>query len=166
MSGQYSQETKDKIKAFEDADSLYKEEWEKFEQANATYLEYLDRLREDRNAKLDDARRLLRQETEMFDDNRCVNKIGPFVVQKKWSEFYMPEKTVALLRDHGLLDSALSSKVVSIKVETERFEVLNKFLIEAGVAQDFEVAEDGCPAHTAVQGPKPVPPFGAELKKE
>lgn len=163
---QCSQDTKSKVEAFEEADRLYKTEWEAFEREHEIRLNQLDRLRDDRNAKLDEAKRALRQEAEGLTDLRTTFSVGPFKVQKKWSDFYIPEKTVAMLTERGLYDSAVSSGIVAIRVELEKFDQVQKFLQDHQVSKDFESCEDGAPAGAAVSGPKSVPPFGAELKKE
>ncbi len=161
-----SDDTKSKVTLFEEADKLFKTEWEAFEREHETALDRLEKLRDDRNAKLDEAKRSIRQDTESLDETRVTFNVGPFKVQKKWSDFYIPEKTVAFLADRGLYDSAIRHKVVAVRVEVEKYDVLKKFLSDSGVAKDFECCEDGAEAATAIGGPKAIPPFGAELKKE
>lgn len=163
-----SQETKDKIAAFQEADKKYKEQLDAFERAHELELVSLDKVRDDRNAKLDEAKRSLRAELETTDAGitRLTFNEGPFKVQKKWSDFYIPEKLVGMLADKGLYDAALSAGIVAVKVETAKFEEVKQFLEKHGVAKDFECCEDGAPAPNAIGGPKQVPPFGAELKKE
>lgn len=163
---QCSQETKDKIAAFEEADKRFKTEWAAFEQEFSTRLAQLDQLREDRNVKLDEAKRALRVEADGIEELRTTFVEGPFKVQKKWSDFYIPEKTVAMLSERGLYDAAVSSGAVAIRVELAKFDQMQRFLEDNGVIKDFECCEDGIEASTAISGPKPIPPFGAELKKE
>ena len=161
-----SQDVKDKIKVFQEADATFRAEWEAFELQNASQLEKLEKLRDDRNAKLDEAKRSLRAEADTIDVMRTTFTEGPFKVQKKWSDFFIPEKLVALLTDRGLYDSALSAKIVQIVVSTAKFAEVKQFLENNGVLKDFECCEDGKEDSTAISGPKQVPPFGAELKKE
>ena len=163
---QVSQETQDKVAAFEQSDANFKNAWAVFEQRLEQELALLDKVREDRNAKLDEARRALRAEAQELSITHCkVVKAGPFSVLKKWSSFYIPEKFVAMLKDRGLYDAAVSAKVVAEKIEVGKFEAVKAFLTNEGVAQDFEECEDGCELTPAVSGPKPIPPFGSELKE-
>lgn len=163
---QCSPETKEKVEAFEQSDLAFKQALENFEREHETALAHIDKLRDDRNAKLDEAKRALRQEAEGLDEMRTTFTVGPFKVQKKWSDFYVPEKTVAMLAERGLYDSAVGSGVVAVRVELNKFDNVKKFLEDSGVARDFECCEDGVEAGSAISGPKPVPPLGAELKKE
>ncbi len=163
---QCSQETQDRIAAFEAADLAFKQAMEQFDREHEIQLAQIEKLRDDRNAKLDEARRILRQETEGIDEMRATFNVGPFKVQKKWSDYYIPEKTVAMLTERGLYDAAVSAKVVAVRVEVAKYDQMKKFLEDNGVMKDFECCEDGEEASTAISGPKQVPPLGAELKKE
>ena len=161
-----AKETEEKVQAFEKADDAYKKAWNDFEAKHASELDNIERLRDARNALLDDARRALRAETESLDDLRTYFKSGPFSVQKKWSDYYIPEKLVAMLRNKGLYDTALSAGIVAEKIEVEKFDTVKAFLDEHNLAKEFECCEDGAEAGSAISGPKFVPPFGAELKRE
>ncbi len=161
-----SQDTQDKIKAFQMADYEFRTEWEAFELEQVSRLEKLERLRDDRNAKLDEAKRSLRQELDLVDEMRMTTAQGPFKVQKKWSDFYIPEKLVAMLADRGLYDAAVTSGIVRVRVETAKYAEVRRFLEVNGVDREFECCEDGVEDSTTISGPKQVPPFGAELKKE
>lgn len=161
-----SQDTKEKIRLFEEADKLFKREWNEFEDEHSYKLQRLEALRDDRNAKLDEAKRSLRAELETVDALRLSFTEGPFKVQKKWSDFYRAEKLVALLTDRGLYDAAISAGVVALKVETGNYEEVKKFLQAHNVEKEFECCEDGKEAGSAISGPKQVPPLAAELKKE
>ena len=163
---QCSQETQDRIKAFEASDAAFKQALEQFEREHEAALANIEKLRDDRNAKLDEAKRSLRQETESIEEMRATFTVGPFKVQKKWSDFYIPEKTVAMLTERGLYDAAVAAKIVAVRVEVAKYEQMKKFLEDNGVVKDFECCEDGEEASTAISGPKTVPPLGAELKKE
>lgn len=163
---QCSDETKEKIKAYQEADVQFRLEWETFEIENATRLAKLERLRDERNAKLDEAKRAIRQDAELIPDMRTTFTEGPFKVQKKWSDYYIPEKLVHMLGERGLYDSALTSKIVAIRTEVASFPEVKKFLEDHGLLKDFECCEDGAESGTAISGPKPIPPLGAELKKE
>jgi hypothetical protein len=160
-----AKETEDKVQAFQAADEVYKKAWGDFEAKHSTEIDNIERLRENRNALLDDARRALRTETESLDDLRTYFKSGPFSVQKKWSDFYIPEKLVSMLRNKGLYDTALSAGIIAEKIEVSKFEVVRAFLDEHNLTKEFECCEDGAEAGSAISGPKPVPPFGAELKE-
>lgn len=162
---QGSKELQDKIDDFEKSDITFKSAWSVLEQKMAQELEYLDGLREERNEKLDLAKRALRAEAleASIKDVKFV-KIGPFSVQKKWSSFYVPEKLVALLKDKGLYDSAISAKIIAEKIEVEKFDVVKQYLKVEGIEADFEDCEDGMEMTPAVTGPKPIPPFGVEQK--
>lgn len=166
MSHDVSQDTKDCIAAFEQADAEFKKAYEAFERDHEAALQHIDRLRDDRNAKLDEAKRALRQEAERVPEFRTTFYHGPFKVQKKWSDFYIADKTAAILADRGLYDLAVSSGLVSVRVEVASYDQFRAFLEDRGVAKDFECCEDGVEHSTAVGGPKPIPPLGAELKKE
>lgn len=161
-----SDEANDKIKVFKEADDAFKKEWEVFETANATALAQLEKLRDDRNAKLDEAKRFLRAETERITDMRLTYTAGPFKVQKKWSDYYIPDKLVSMLKDRGLLDAALGHGIVVMKTEVAKYPVVKKFLEDNNVAKEFECCEDGEEDSTAIGGAKQIPPFAAELKKE
>jgi hypothetical protein len=163
---QFSKDTQDKVTLFEQSDSAFKAAWGALEQKISAELQYLDSLREDRNAKLDEAKRAIRTESVEADitENKSL-RIGTFSVQKKWSNFYTPEKFVALLKDKGLYDGALSAKIVAEKIEIAKFDVAKQFLENEGVLTDFEECEDGQELTPAVSGPKPIPPLGAELKE-
>lgn len=161
-----SQDTQDKITAFQKADTEYRTEWEAFELEQTSRFEKLERLRDNRNAKLDEAKRSLRQELDLVDEMRLTTTQGPFKVQKKWSDFYIPDKLVAMLADRGLYDAAVTSGIVRVRVETAKFTEVRRFLETNGIVKDFECCEDGEEDSTAISGPKQVPPFGAELKKE
>lgn len=163
---QISSETQQKIDSFEQSDAAYKAAWDQFERAHFQELEALDRMREDRNNKLDDAVRTLRTESAEADITQVkLVKAGPFSVQKRFSQFYAPEKTVSMLKDKGLYDSALRNRVVAEKIELEKYDTVYAFLEREGVAKDFEECEDGQELTPAVSGPKPVPPFGSEIKE-
>lgn len=161
-----SKDTEDKIKAFQAADYDFRAEWEAFELQNSSRLETLERLREDRNAKLDEAKRSLRAELDLVDEMRLTSSQGPFKVQKKWSDFYIPEKLVSMLVDRGLYDTAVTAGIVRVKIETAKYAEVKRFLELNGIDKEFECCEDGEEDSTAISGPKQVPPFGAELKKE
>lgn len=163
---QPSPELLEKIKAFEEARESFAQGLAYFEQTHEAELVHLEKLRDDRNAKLDEAKRALRQETENLDDLRTQFTVGPFTVQKKWSEYYIPEKLVSMLGDCGLYDDAISSGVVAVRTEVAKYDQVHKYLEDHGIVKDFECCEDGMEAGTAISGPKTVPPFGAELKKE
>lgn len=163
-----SQETLAKIKEFEAADLEFRKEWEEFENTHRAHLERIEKLRDSRNAKLDEAKRSLRADTERLGASvmRTSFSTGPFKVQKKWSDFYIPEKLVSMLADRGLYDQALSSGIVAVKTEVEKYAVVKKFLEDNGIALDFECCEDGKPDSISISGPKSIPPLGSELKKE
>jgi hypothetical protein len=163
---QGSQDTKEKIKLFEKADALFKSEWEIFELEQQDRLAYLEKLRDDRNAKLDEAKRSLRQDAEGIDDMRATFTEGPFKVQKKWSDYYIPEKLVSMLGERGLYDTAVASGIVAIKTEVAPYPQVKKFLEDSQLVKDFECCEDGEESSTAISGPKPIPPLATELKKE
>ncbi len=159
-------ETKEKIKSFQEADLKFRVAWDAFETENATRLAQLEKMREERNARLDEAKRAVRQDTELVEDMRATFTEGPFKVQKKWSDFYIPEKLAAMLTDHGLYDSAISNGVLAEKIEVGKYDQVHKFLTDAGLVKEFECCEDGEESSTAISGPKPIPPLAAELKKE
>jgi len=163
---QFSQDTQDKVTLFEQSASAFKIAWEALEQKISSELQYLDGLREDRNARLDEAKRAIRTEAAEADITGAkFLRIGTFSVQKKWSSFYTPEKFVALLKDKGLYDNAITAKIVAEKTEIAKFDVAKQFLENEGVLTDFEECEDGQELTPAVSGPKPIPPLGVELKE-
>lgn len=158
--------TKNKIALFEAADQKFKKAWEVFETLHEIELRDLEKLREERNVCLDDAKRNLRAELETITETRATFVEGPFKVQKKFSNFYIPEKLVAMLTDRGLYDTAVNAKIIAVKVETAKFDEIKNFLRAHNIEKDFECCEDGADAPGAISGPKSVPPFGSELKKE
>lgn len=162
---QSSQETKDKVKQFEDADKEFKIALETFERDYAAPLAKLEQLRESRNVLLDEARRLLRAELEIIPDMRLTYNTGPFKIQKKWSDFYAAEKLVAMLGDRGLYEDAVKAGVVTIKIETAKFEEVKHFLETHNIIKEFECCEDGKHAPSSVSGPKAIPAFGTESKE-
>lgn len=168
MADQYkcSQETKDRIERFKEADKAFREAFEKFESSHELEIVYLDRLREDRNVKLDEAKRRMRAELEAIDEMRLTFAEGPFKAQKKFSDFYIPEKLVAMLEDRGLYDAAIKAKIVAVRVETANFEEVKSFLRIHGVEKEFECCEDGKDYPGSIGGPKTILPFGSEVKKE
>lgn len=164
---QCSQEVQDKVTDFEMSDKAFKAAWDSFEQSVRAQLEYLDKLREVRNEKLDVAVRLLRAEAVEADITKVkLIKQGPFSVQKKWSEFYAPEKFVGILKDKGLYDQAVAAKVIEERIEVAKFPEAKSFLEAHGVLKEFEECEDGLELTPAVSGPKPIPPFAAEVKSK
>lgn len=168
MSGyQVSDDTRKKIEAFEQADKLFKDEWAQFEALYTTHLERLDMLREDRNAKLDDATRTLRAEAIDISITKIRSiTAGPFTAQKKFQKYYSLARTIVLLREKNLWDSAVAEGMVKEKIELEKFDALEQFLKRHGVERDFEECEDGIEMSPAIYSPKPVPPFGVELKEK
>lgn len=161
-----TQETKDKLQEFETADAAWKAAWEQFEAEHQAALEHLERLREERNVKLEAARKTLRGEVQdlSYDDVKSV-KDGRFRAQKNWSRFYSPAKFVAMIRDKGLLDDALSNKIIIVTTTVADFEETQHFLEQRGILKEFEECEDGKEKTVSVFGPKPVPPLGAEYKE-
>lgn len=163
-----SQHTEDKAAEFAKADLEFKVAWEKFEQDHATELENLDKLREKRNNLLDDAQRMVREESHEADIAEIKSvRVGAFVAQKRWQSFYIPKKLLALLEAKGMKELAISSKIISEKIEVEKYDVVRDFLEHCGwegMVADFEECEDGIELAPAIFGPKPIPPFGAELK--
>jgi len=161
-----SQDTQDKIKAFEEADSAWKAAWEKFETTHQTELENLEKLREERNVRLESARKMLRTEVQelSYEDVKSV-KEGRFRAQKNWSRFYSPEKFVAMIRDKGFYDEAVAHNIVIITTSVADFQEVKSFLEARNIDKDFEECEDGKEKTTAIFGPKPIPPLGAEFKE-
>lgn len=160
------EDTKAKIALFEVVDKQFKEAWNAFETAHDLELTMLDKLREERNVRLDEAKRSLRAELETIHETRMTFSAGPFKVQKKFSDFYIPEKLVAMLEDRGLYDTAVSAKIIAVKVQTAQFAEVKNFLSTRGLTKEFECCEDGVDSPNAITGPKPIPSFGSELKKE
>lgn len=160
------EDTKAKIALFEVVDKQFKEAWNAFEAAHERELNELEKIREERNVRLDEAKRSLRAELETIDEMRATFSVGPFKAQKKFSDFYIPEKLVAMLVDRGLYDIAVGAKMVAVKVETAKFDEVKNFLRIHGIEKEFECCEDGMNSPSAISGPKSVPPFGSELKKE
>lgn len=156
----------DKVLAFEEADTRFKQAWEEFEQRHSEELKELEALREERNAKLDAAKRHLRAEAEMITSMRTSFDVGPFSVTKKWSDFYIPDKLISMLKEKDLYEKALKSKIVSQKTEIAKFEEVRLFLEDCGVLKEFECCEDGQEAGSAIFGPKSIPTLGCELSKE
>lgn len=160
-----SDKVKEKVGIFGQSDAAFKAAWDSFEQRHATELAQLEKLREERNAKLDDARRALREEAVEADITRVKEiRIGPFVVNKKWHAFYIPEKLAAKLESRDLYDTATSKNVVAEKIEIAKYDVVKQFLQDLGLVKEFEDCEDGQELTPAITGPKPISPFGAEYK--
>lgn len=161
-----SQDTKDKIKTFEEADTAWKTAWERFETAHQEEMENLEKLREERNVRLETARKMLRTEAQelSYEDVKSV-KEGRFRAQKNWSRFYSPEKFVAMVRDKGLYDEAVAHNIIVVTTSVADFQEVKGFLEAKGAVKDFEECEDGRERTTAIFGPKPIPPLGAEFKE-
>lgn len=161
-----SQDTQDKIKAFEEADAAWKAAWEKFETAHQAEMENLEKLREERNVRLESARKMLRTEVQdlSYEDVKSV-KEGRFRAQKNWSRFYSPEKFVAMVRDKGLYDEAVAHSIIIVTTSVADFQEVKGFLEARNLVKDFEECEDGKEKTTAIFGPKPIPPLGAEFKE-
>lgn len=158
-------DAKQKVATFEQSDSAYKAAVDAFEAAHATELATIEKLREARNGALDDAVRVLR--TEAAEANIAVVKrftIGPFTLQKRWSDFFVPDKLVPMLKDRKLYEHALNAKIVAEKVEIAKFAEVKGFLKAHNIETDFEICEDGQELTPAVSGPKPVLGFGVEAK--
>lgn len=161
-----SKEAQDKINAFLESDAAFKAVWNTFAEKYQTELDYLENLRESRNAKLDEARRALRAEGAEADITKVKSfRAGPFTVKKPWSDFYQPEKFASRLRDTGLYDKALSSKIIKESVEIEKPDVVKQFLTTIGALELFEDCEDGIELATRIEGPKPIAPFATEVKE-
>lgn len=160
-----SEETTKAIQDYEALDRQFKDAWSVFEQAHRTELEHLDQLREARNAALDQAQRALRSEAQ--DPSCTVRSIsaGPFQVVKKKTEFYDADMFIARLHERELYDAAITEKAVIERIEIDYKEARN-FLKGRSLLDDFEDCEDGAEMTPAVSGPKPVPGFGAETKKQ
>lgn len=159
-------EVQDKIDRFQQADQEFKVEWEKFELVQAAELVRLENLREERNIKLDEAKRAVRSEVETFNQMRVTFSSGAFKVQKRWSDFYIPDKTVSMLIARGLYNAAIAAGVVIVKAEIASYDEVQKFLEDNNAIKEFECCEDGVESSVAISGPKSIPPFGLELKKE
>lgn len=161
-----SKDTKIRIEKFEEADLDFKKEWEQFESTHEYELEHLERLRDKRNAALDEARRSLRAEFELVDSMRLTTTEGPFRIQKRFSDYYIPDKLVSMLKTAGLYDTAVKANIISIKIETAKYDEIQNFLRLHGAEKQFACCEDGVDSAIAIGGPKQVPPFGSELKQE
>ena len=159
-------DTKTKLQEFEAADAAWRAAWEQFETAHQHELEKLEQLREERNVKLAEARTTLRNEVQelSYDDITSV-KDGRFRAQKNWSQFYSPEKFVAMVRDKGLYDEALANNIIVVTTSVAEFKETKNFLEQRGIVKDFEECEDGREKTTSIFGPKPIPPLGAEFKE-
>lgn len=161
-----TQDTKDKIQEFETADAAWKDAWGQFEAAHQQELEKLEQLREERNVKLESARKTMRNEVQdlSYDDIQSV-KDGRFRAQKNWSKFYSPERFVAMIREKGFYDDAVSNKIIIVTTTVSDFEEVKNFLEQRSIVKDFEECEDGKEKTTAIYGPKPIPALGAEFKE-
>lgn len=157
--------TQQKVTEFEEADEKWKAAWSAFETQHQAEIDRLEAVREERNSKLDAARHALRADAEGVDISEVkAFRAGLFSVQKKWSSFYIPEKLVANLKDHGLYDSALAHGIVAEKIEVAKYEQVRGFLTNEGLVKEFESCEDGCELTPAISGPKPAAPLGGEKK--
>jgi hypothetical protein len=161
-----AQDTKEKLQAFETADAAWKDAWEQFETAHQQELDKLEQLREERNVRLEDAKKTLRNEVQdlNYEDIKSV-KEGRFRAQKNWSQFYSAEKFVAMVREKGILDDALTNRIIIVTTTVADFKEVKNFLEARGIVKDFEECEDGREKTTSVYGPKPIPPLGAEFKE-
>lgn len=161
-----TQETKDALQAFEKADAVWKAAWEQFETEHQQALEKLEALREERNVKLESARKTLRSEVQelSYQDIQSV-KDGRFRAQKTWSQYYSPEKFVSMITDKGLYDDAVNHKIITVVTSVADFQEVRNFLEQRNITKDFESCEDGREKTTAIYGPKPIPPIGAEYKE-
>lgn len=167
MSYSLSDDTKKKIDGFNDADERLKKVVSDFEADHMAELQYIERLREERNSKLDDATRALRAEAERVPYTTAKRfSYGPFVAQKRISQFYTLDRFVAIAVHLGLYQHMVDLGILKEEVVmAKKFEEAKALLQDQGLADHFEECEDikdaGVPAVTR---PGSVVSFGAETK--
>lgn len=167
MAYDLSDDTKKKIDEFATADAHLKKFVSDFEADHMAELQYIEQLREARNAKLDDATRALRAEAERVPYTTTKRfSYGPFIAQKRISQFYQLDRFIAIANHLGLYKFLLDMGI--LKEETVmgvKFEEAKALLEEQGLADHFEECEDirdaGVPAVTR---PGSIVSFGAETK--
>lgn len=159
-----SQETKDKIEKFEQADQAYRTRFEEFLERHAEELLQLDRAREERNTLLTDATEALRSDAQDADiaEVRTL-KYGSFAASKKWSSYYLVDSFVQIAKDAGLYDTMLEVGVLREVTEINT-KLAEHWLASENLASKFKPAEDGKELTPAITGPKKVPPFGSQVK--
>lgn len=161
-----SQDTKNRILEFVETDKEFAAKFDAFLAKHSEEVLELDNLREKRNRVLDDAEQGIRRDAELAPRDKVTSiAFGPFTVQKKRSEWFIPETFVALAERMGLHKAALDSGAIQIKTEINR-EVANEFLRKNSVEKQFAASLDAKDLTPAVLGPKIIPPFGAQLKKK
>ncbi len=161
-----SQDTKNKIMAYVEADRAFQERLAQFFASHPEELVEIDNLREKRNRALDDAEQVMRRDAELTNYDKAASiTFGPFRVQKKLSQWFIPETFVTLAERQGMYKAALDSGAIRIKTEIDT-DMANEFLRKNSLDKVFAAAKDAKELTPAITGPKQVPPLGAQLKKK
>jgi len=162
-----SDETKAKVDEFLEADDLLKRLISEFEQNHKNEMEYIETVREERNQKLDNASRAVRAEADRAPIT--VKKVicGPFIAQRRLSQFYIPDRFLAIAEEEGVYNLFVEMGIIKEEVILDKkYEEIKSILEEEGVADLFEECEDeretSSPALTA---PKPIQGFGTKSKE-
>jgi hypothetical protein len=158
-------ETKTLVDSFTEIDKEYKDKLSQFYSDHSSELEKLEHLRMQRNKALDDAKQSLRSDaaSHSYDDAKARIKFGPFIVQKKWTSWYVTEMFVGLVKSMGLYKSAVEHGVIEVKTEINSKQA-EEWLRKNSLTKKFEACEDGKELTPAITGPKPVVAMGAEEK--
>jgi hypothetical protein len=161
-----SQDSKNKVMAFVEADKAFQARLEKFFADNPEALLEIDNLRELRNRALDDAEQNIRRDATLANYDKVTKiEFGPFSVQKKKSEWFIPETFVSLAERSGNYKALLDGGAIRIKTEID-FDLATAFLKLHSLDKTFVAAKDAKELTPAISGPKIVPPLGAQLKKK
>lgn len=160
-----SEELSNSIALFESLDAKYQTLWADFEERHGIDLMALDQAREDRNSALDVAVRAVREETDQPTFVDKTLKISRFSAVKKGSKVFYAEMMITRLRERDLFSMAKTAGALEEHVVI-KYEPMKAFLEERKIYGDFEDCEDYQPLTTAVTGPKPIAPFGGEVKKK
>ncbi len=167
-----SQDTKNNVLAFIEADKAFSAKLEAFLAKHSEELLELDNLREKRNVKLDDAEQGIRRDADLaprakFNEKDGAPSIsyGPFTVVKKLKEWFIPETFIALAERSGVHKSMVDSGAIQIKTEID-FDNACEYLRKNNMEKTFAAAKDASEMTPAISGPKPIPPFGAQAKKK
>jgi len=159
-----SDETKDKVRRFNELQSQWQELFQDFCDKHGNEMQFLDNVREEMNTALDEAKRAVRADAENTPYSKAKSIVFEgFLAQKKWSSWYIVEMFIELARNSGLYDSALAEGVIVEKTEVNG-KLAEAWLKKNSVFDTFQAALDGKELTPAVKCPKPILPFGSPAK--
>lgn len=165
MAYQVSDDTKKALDDFLGKEAEFQQAWASFEQRFEKELVQLELMRESRNVALETASKTLREEADRPECTDKIIKYGPFSATKKESKSFLPQMMLARIEERDLYDAATTAGALETKI-TIKYNEMKSFLEDRQVYSDFEDCEDTEKLTTAISGPKPIGPFGGEMKKK